>query len=671
MSQSLQAQLCETLQGRRDTIAGNLHEALARTSFVPFKAAEARQNLVQLTEQIVELLFTEPFEREQAEAVGAALVRLRYVQPEALGQVQEVLARQLVEGLPAAQVVALQPRLAALLGGLTVGFFRQARETILAEQEQIHRALITAHQRATEALRESEETARVLLNAPADAMSLLAPDGTILALNEAAAKRLGKRADELIGACVFDLFSPDVAERRKRMSDQAVRSGEPIHFEDERGERWFSHRVYPIFDTEEKTKVVRLAIVARDITERKQAEETLRNQAQRLRILHEIDTAILAAQPLEEISRAVLDHVRQLVSYRGASVVLLDSEAREGTLLFTDPTSAVLVRVGKRFALDEIEGAEAAIKVLRRGEIHTTKDIPTLAQALPELRALPAKGLRAALFVPLIAQDELIGFLALGLERPDAPGESQIETIRGLANSLAIAIRQGRLFESVVQQGNRLRMLAARLAETEEAERRRLARDLHDLIGQNLTALGINLNLVRTHVAENRTALACSHLDEAAALAEETVERVRRVTADLRPPMLDDFGLLATLQWHGARFASQTGIAVTVQGEEPAPRLAIPVETALFRITQEALTNVAKHARAELVTVTVSVNAKSAHLVIADDGVGFDPAQLGKPDEHHGWGLLTMAERAEAVGGHCRIESCPQQGTRVIVEVAR
>jgi len=670
MNDSPPSQLREALQGRRDTIAGNLYKALAHTSFVPVEAAEARQRLVELTGQVIALLSAESFERDQAEAIGTALVRLHYVQPEALGQIQEVLTRGLVEGLPAEQVVALQSRMAVLLGGLTAGFLRQVRETILAEQEQIHRALTSARQQAEKALRASEEIARALLNALSDAASLIEPDGTILALNEAAARRLGKSARKLIGTCIFDLFPPEVTERRKSMSDQVVRSGEPVHFEDRRGEIWFSHRVYPIFDPEGK-KVVRLAIIARDITGRKQAEEALRAQAQRLRILHEIDTAILATQPLEEIARAVLGHVRQLVPYLGASVVLLDSEAREGTLLFTDPTSEILVRAGTRFALDEIEGAEAAIKVLRRGAIHTTEDIPTLAQALPELRAMPAKGLRAALFVPLIAQDELIGFVGLGMARSNAVGQEQIETMCELANSLAIAIRQSRLFESVVQQGQRLRTLAARLAEAEETERRRLARDLHDLVGQNLTALGINLNLVRTHVAENRTELVQSRLDDSVALVEETTARVRHVMADLRPPMLDDFGLVAALQWYSAQFASRASIAITVQGEEPVPRLAAQAENGLFRIAQEALTNVAKHAHARQVTVTVSADDKAAHLVIADDGVGFDSVQPGTPDGHHGWGLVTMAERAEAMGGRCRIESRPQQGTQVIVEVAR
>ncbi|MBL7065396.1 MAG: ATP-binding protein [Anaerolineae bacterium] len=129
--------------------------------------------------------------------------------------------------------------------------------------------------------------------------------------------------------------------------------------------------------------------------------------------------------------------------------------------------------------------------------------------------------------------------------------------------------------------------------------------------------------------------------------------------------------LIPTLRWYGEQFTSRAGVPVTVQGEEPIPRLAAQVKNALCRITQEALTNVTKHARASQVTITVTAAGQIVCLVITDDGVGFDRAQLAAPDESRGWGLLTMTERAEAIGAQCRIEFHPQQGTRVIVEAVR
>ncbi|NIO41489.1 MAG: hypothetical protein GTO41_15730 [Burkholderiales bacterium] len=162
-----------------------------------------------------------------------------------------------------------------------------------------------------------------------------------------------------------------------------------------------------------------------------------------------------------------------------------------------------------------------------------------------------------------------------------------------------------------------------------------------------------------------------SRLDDSLSLVKQTTRRIRDVMANLRPPVLDDYGLVAALHWHGEQFARRTGIAVAVEGEESVPRPAARVENALFRIAQEALTNVAKHAQATQVTVTVAIEGGNLHMVVSDDGIGFDPAQLTDPDGGRGWGLLTMTERAEAVGGRCRIESDPGQGTQIIVDVAR
>jgi two-component system sensor histidine kinase UhpB len=158
-------------------------------------------------------------------------------------------------------------------------------------------------------------------------------------------------------------------------------------------------------------------------------------------------------------------------------------------------------------------------------------------------------------------------------------------------------------------------------------------------------------------------------LEDSLALVEQTTERIRDVMANLRSPVMDDYGLVATLQWYGRQLSARTDIDVAVQGQELVPRLASRIENALFRIAQEALTNVIKHAQATQATVTVEADGDTVRLVIADDGSGFDPGRLKTADGRLRWGLLTMTERAEAVGGHCRIESHPQKGTQVIVEV--
>lgn len=225
--------------------------------------------------------------------------------------------------------------------------------------------------------------------------------------------------------------------------------------------------------------------------------------------------------------------------------------------------------------------------------------------------------------------------------------------------------------EDLLQYTQRLKAVSARLAEVEDMERQRLARELHDQVGQNLTALGINLNIIQMELPEDVTDLVRYHLDDSLVLVEQTTERIRDVMADLRPPVLDDYGLVAALHWYGEKISRRIEIPITVVGEEPDPRLESNWENALIRIVQEALTNVAKHARASRVTISVESNPAIIQLTVEDDGIGFDPDSLAKPEIGGGWGLISMTERAAAVGGQCRIISSPRHGTRIIVELPR
>lgn len=249
---------------------------------------------------------------------------------------------------------------------------------------------------------------------------------------------------------------------------------------------------------------------------------------------------------------------------------------------------------------------------------------------------------------------------------------SAIRDLLGTVKAVIVTVRditeREHAEERLLQEAERIKGLAARLAEAEETERQRLARELHDRVGQNLSALGINLNIVRQQIGES-SPLAASRLNESLALVVQTTEQIRDLMTDLRPPVLEDYGLISALHWYAAQFSSRTSIPVAVQGGEFDPRPAPNVETALFRIVQEALTNIAKHARAAGAMVIAEDEGPIVRLVIADDGDGFDPSCLPKPDGSVGWGLMTMAERAEAVGGTCRVDSEPGRGTRVIVEV--
>jgi two-component system sensor histidine kinase UhpB len=280
------------------------------------------------------------------------------------------------------------------------------------------------------------------------------------------------------------------------------------------------------------------------------------------------------------------------------------------------------------------------------------------------VRALETAGYApAALMLPDLAA--VPGALAAG------PWDAVISAERTPALAPAQAIDAGELQAALAGQRRDMRALSVRLTEVEENARRRLSAELHDRVGQSLVTLGLTLSLVRYQLASSGADSLVARIDEAQRVTDEMSTQVRDVMVELRPPVLDDFGLLAALRSHAARFAATTGLAAEVLGEELSPRLPLIVETALFRVAQEALTNVIRHAHARRVTLTLEAMPEGVRLTLADDGQGFSPQRPRGLGEKPRWGLLTMRERIETVGGTMRIASAPGQGTSIILEVAR
>ncbi len=240
------------------------------------------------------------------------------------------------------------------------------------------------------------------------------------------------------------------------------------------------------------------------------------------------------------------------------------------------------------------------------------------------------------------------------------------DTISGMI--MDITMRK-HLFEQVQVSQGHLQSLSRRLMEVQESERRFLASELHDQIGQNLTALSINLNVIRSRFSEEVDIKIVDRLEDSLKLVEETIERVRSVMAGLRPPVLDDYGLAVALRWYTERFSERNAVVTVVQEKEFLSCLPLTVETALFRIVQEVLTNVSKHANAKHVIITLERIDGVVQLVVSDDGVGFDPSVLRKLKKQPGWGLITIEERAKAMGGNIYVKSEPGKGTRIIVQV--
>lgn len=214
----------------------------------------------------------------------------------------------------------------------------------------------------------------------------------------------------------------------------------------------------------------------------------------------------------------------------------------------------------------------------------------------------------------------------------------------------------------------RLRDMTHRLIDVQEMERRRLAGELHDRIGSNLTAIGLNLNLMENALADQDGEQMADRVADCAALVEDSMASARDISADLHPATLDYVGLLPALEEYAEKFGRRAGIDIRVSERGMHKRLPPQIEIALFRIAQEALTNCAKHASAASAAIELAQDGERVLFTVADSGVGFDASRLGANGDKPGLGLLSMRERAEAIGGQLRVESAPRQGTRIVVE---
>ena len=267
-------------------------------------------------------------------------------------------------------------------------------------------------------------------------------------------------------------------------------------------------------------------------------------------------------------------------------------------------------------------------------------------------------GEHGQLSLPLIARNTLIGTLRLVPQQPPFTPD-EIQLVQHVTRPLAIALQEARLMAQVIAGRERLQVLSRRLVAVQEEERRAIARELHDEIGQSLTGLKFVLELAARSGPHNG-------IGEAQTIVDDLVRHVRELSLNLRPAMLDDLGLVATLHWHIDRYSAQTGIAVDF-AHDALGRFPAEHETAIYRIAQEALTNVARYAGTDHVTVRLWANAVTLGVHVVDSGCGFDAAQALA--SHSSSGLAGMRERALLLGGRLTLASAVGVGTRVTAEL--
>jgi two-component system sensor histidine kinase UhpB len=292
---------------------------------------------------------------------------------------------------------------------------------------------------------------------------------------------------------------------------------------------------------------------------------------------------------------------------------------------------------------------------------------------VPDIQAVPdvpnvefssQLDVRTVVTVAMVRDGELIGVLAVGVNGHVREfAEDELSLLKAVCDQAAQAIANAQLFKAATQQREQLRALSAKVVEAQESERRAVARELHDEIGQLIYAVSANLEAIQ--ISPDALTLA-ARLADSAALVDEAIQQVRDLALELRPSMLDDFGLVPALTWLVERQAQRSDFTVEFTAEPPELRLAPSLETTIYRIVQIALTNVARHAQAQHVNVTVQLCEAEVELLVRDDGRGFDVAAAFERAIHGATlGLLSLQERARLAGGTLDIQSSPGHGVEI------
>ncbi len=277
--------------------------------------------------------------------------------------------------------------------------------------------------------------------------------------------------------------------------------------------------------------------------------------------------------------------------------------------------------------------------------------------------------IKSGIFIPCVKRD-VINAIALVIYTKAAHdfNDRDIQIASGIAGTARIILENADLFEEVLANNNELQRLITRVAATQEEERRRFSRDLHDGIIQNLSGILFSLSFLE-NALDPKEDSAAKEIAQLETIVEETISDLRKIIYDLRPTILDSLGLVPTLEKHLDRFSQMTNIE-TAYDADVELRLPGPIETALFRLAQESLNNVNKHANASKVSLDLKQADNQVIMDVKDNGSGFSIEKTQKKQsQNSGFGLSGMRERVQSLDGNVEIKSVLGEGTIISVTI--
>lgn len=440
---------------------------------------------------------------------------------------------------------------------------------------------------------------------------------------------------------------------------------------------------HPVFN--ESGELVEYVGTEIDVTERRRAEELIRQQSARSQLLADISRTLAEAGLNYQ---SVLDTVAKRTAELVGDLCVIISYFQDGkqntpnVSYHVNPRALELIQ--KAFQQDWHGNSQRIGKLMDNEVIYLPVVNPV--EFRPTLDPLfwpyfDEIGISSLIYVPLQVHGQVMGAIGVMRDRSSRPFTPEDKAyLREIADRAALTMQNARLFEQIQASQERLQVLSQRLVDVQESEQQRLAREIHDDISQALAMLVLQLGTARNLLpksAQNVEAI----LARSEELTEETLEHTRSIIAGLRPQVLDDFGLVPALRYLGDELNSSTGATVKVKTSRLPKRLRPLIEITLYRIVQEALVNIRKHAEARSVTISLVKETERVILSVQDDGVGFEmPSHRARmpgdmlingglviPAGH--FGLIGIQEQVAALGGTFQMKSAPGEGTLVQVEL--
>ena len=526
-------------------------------------------------------------------------------------------------------------------GGELHGFAKMVRD--ITECKEVEKALRSS-------LRESRRLTDNILGSISDAFYALDHGWRFTYINERALHILQRMkgeeltCEELLGKDVWEVFSEAAGTTFEYRCHEAYREHKTVDFAQywPPVDSWFEVHVYPSDEG--------LFLYIRDITEHMRAEDALRQTLDSLLALFEAGKIFTSSLNLEEIGSSLLGITREILSLRGAIIDQADEQGRPSRWRSAGSQDVLA------FTRDQPEIRSVVREVWESGSDRS------LELWLPSTESPRLIGL----FLPLRVRNRVIGVLEA--YSSEALTQRDLWTLSSLANQAASALENARLFEKLAESKQELHEMVGRMMVAQEEERRKVAYEIHDGLTQLAVAAYHRLEELAEHhscgCAESEQELA-----KIMALCQRVIGEARRLIANLRPTTLDDFGLAAAIRMQVDELRAE-GFEVSYEEALGEDELPVILETALFRVAQEALTNARKHAKTNRVHVALRRREDVVRLEISDLGRGFDPTKVkggNAPGERVG--ISSMHERIALLGGDFHIRSRPGVGTSVLAQV--